>query len=161
MRMQTRKAPRRAPTRGKKAKGGENGIPDSVDVDPYFEWALGSGKDTYFPPDQQVWVPVLLRLQGITVAEFAEGKVFFGSESPERVTLYQQRVKVLDVYLEPPDENENYIVTMAAYGYFTELLRTNETFASKIAELELGLPLDQQSLGPAYPVEPRRQEPRP
>ncbi len=43
--------------------------------DLYTTWALGPGREDFFPsPDQQIWIPVLLHLTNISSVAFANGR---------------------------------------------------------------------------------------
>ena len=140
------------PTRKRSAK--KKPVPPGVDLDPYFDWALGAGKPNFFLPGRQsVWIPVLLKLSGISVADFAQGVGLFDPASPQmprELELFKQSVKVPDAYTESPDAEEkvnSYCMAMVAHEYFMHQIRNNKIFASKVTEVELGLPLDADSLG--------------
>jgi hypothetical protein len=132
----------------------------SVDLDPYFGWALGAGKANFFLPGRQhTWIPVLLKLSGISIADFAKGEGLFDTTSPDlslELKLFRKSVKVPDEYTQSPDAEErddSFCMAMVAHEYFLDQLNNNKTFASKITEVELGLPLDAESLDHYFSLE--------
>lgn len=127
----------------------------AVDMDPYFDWALRAGRQNYFLPGrQEVWIPVLLKLTGISIAEFAKGDGLFNSASPrlnEEVAQFQKFIKVPDAYTDPPDaleKDDAFCMAMVAHEYFLDQIEKNSLLASKVVEVELGLPLDAIRLAP-------------
>jgi hypothetical protein len=132
----------------------------SVDLDPYFGWALGAGRANFFLPGRQhTWIPVLLKLSGISIAEFAKGEGLFDTTSPDlslELELFKKFVKVPDEYTQSPDateQDDSFCMAMVAHEYFLNQIRNNKTFASKVTEVELGLPLDAESLGKDFSLE--------
>ena len=124
----------------------------SVDLDPYYGWALGAGKPDFFLPGrQQTWIPVLLKLSGISIADFAKGNGLFDPASPDfsvELELFQKSVKVPDEYtqsLDATEQDDSFCMAMIAHEYFFNQIMNNKTFASKVTEVELGLPLDAES----------------
>jgi hypothetical protein len=129
-----------------------------VDLDPYVSWAQGIGRSQFFLQDQQQkWVPVLLKLTEISIAEFAKGDSLFppSPQHSQQVESFLQNVKIPREYTGSPDAGEevdSYCMAMVAHDYFLEQIATNDLFKSRIAEVELGLPLDLESLGPEFPL---------
>jgi hypothetical protein len=121
-------------------------------VDPELEWALGSGKDTFFAGGrQQRWMPVMVELQGITVAEFAAGTGFL-DDGPSR-TMWQASIRVSPVHegIEDGASDIAYCTAMVKQGFF-EFLRQSETLKKTVVGITLGLPIGAESLGPTIPV---------
>ena len=129
-----------------------------IDVDPYLEWALGPGRPNFFLPGRQdVWTPVLLRLTGITPAEFAEGVGLFPKTKGKShgQVEFKASVKVPDVYKTfplPADHGDSYCMAMVRVDYFHHLVSETHVLDGKVVEIDLGLPLDKESLGDDFPV---------
>jgi hypothetical protein len=120
-------------------------------VDPELEWALGPGKDTFFTLErQQRWVPVMIELQDMTVAEFAAGTGFL-DDGPSR-TMWQANVRVSPLYESTEDApGLSYCTAMVKLGFF-EFLRRSDSLKKSVVGVSLGLPLGAESLGPTVPV---------
>jgi hypothetical protein len=121
-------------------------------LDPELEWGLGAGKDALFAPTrQQRWMPVMIELQGISVAEFAAGTSVL-EDGPSR-TMWQASVRVSPLYETAQDEagEITYCTAMVKPGFF-EFLRLNESLTKVVVGVTLGLPLGAESLGPDIPL---------
>lgn len=117
-------------------------------VDPDVEWALGSGRDTFFGfGRQQRWVPVLVELQGISVDEFAAGTSFL-DDGPSR-TMWQASVRVSKLYdAAVSGESRSAFCTAVVTQGFFEFLKFNESLQKVVAGVTLSLPVDLESLAP-------------
>jgi hypothetical protein len=144
------------PARKRKLKTPDSSA-TSVDLDPYFGWALGPGRSNFFLPGRQdTWIPVLLKLSGISIADFAKGEGLFDPASPNSSLEFRKLVRVPDEYTQSPDaaeQDDSFCMAMVAHEYFLDQLNNNKTFASKITEVELGLPLDAESLDHYFSLE--------
>lgn len=118
------------------------GIPG---IDPGVEWALGPGRRYFFPPGrQQDWMPVLVLLDGISAAEFADGSGFIeDSQLPE----WRRSVRVSPLYLTPIPAFEAVpqCTAMVTETLF-EMLSENDALQRVVTRVTLGLPLNQSSL---------------
>lgn len=124
----------------------------SPGIDPELEWALGAGKDTFFSSGrQQRWMPVMVELQGITIAEFAAGTGFL-DDGPSR-TMWQASVRVSPLYdgAEQAASDMAFCTAMVKPGFF-EFLRRSDGLKKAVVAVSLGLPLGAESLGPTTPV---------
>jgi hypothetical protein len=68
----------------------------------------------------------------------------------QQVESFLQNVKIPREYTGSPDAGEE--VDSYCMANFLEQIATNDLFKSRIAEVELGLPLDLESLGPEFPL---------
>jgi hypothetical protein len=119
-------------------------------IDPDLEWALGSGRPTFFGQGrQQRWIPVLVELQGISVDEFAAGTGFL-DDGPSR-TMWQTSVRVLHLYddEEPGRSETTFCTAMVSQGFF-EFLKLSESIRKFVIGITLSLPLDNNSLAPGF-----------
>jgi hypothetical protein len=119
----------------------------AVDEDPYLDWALGVGRPNFFLPDrQQKWMPVLVKLAGATPAEFAKGSFLGSSGEDPTLALWAASVSVPDIYTEGlgADDPDSYCMAMVTED-FLQLLGHDKVRAT-IESVELGLPLDEESL---------------
>jgi hypothetical protein len=116
-------------------------------VDPYIDWALGAGRAHFFLRGrQQEWMPVLLRLKGISARDFAAGK-FFGEEEAEKRKRWLELIHVSPLYLDAPARADatSYCTAMAREGFF-EFMKSDEQIREVVIGVTLGLPLDAESL---------------
>ena len=128
----------------------ERGFTQLPGIDPDLEWALGSGKQTFFSPGRQRrWISALVELQGISVRDFAAGTGFL-DDGPSRA-MWQASVRVLDLYDEgEPDRSDiAFCTAMVSQGFF-EFLRRSESLRKIVIGLTLSLPLGSESLGPGF-----------
>jgi hypothetical protein len=119
----------------------------TVDLDPYFDWALGAGRLNFFLPDRQgKWMPVLVKLAGATPRDFADGTFFDKDAESELLDLWIASVNVPAIYTEGPagDEKDAYCMAMVTET-FRELLNIDKV-GLKVATVELGLPLEAEQL---------------
>jgi len=119
-------------------------------IDPDLEWALGSGKPTFFGRGrQQRWISVLVELQGISVREFAAGTEFL-DDGPSRA-MWQASVRVLNLYdeHEPGRSDIAFCTAMVSQGFFA-FLKRSEGLRKVVIGITLSLPLDNESLAPAF-----------
>jgi hypothetical protein len=117
-------------------------------ADPYLEWATGAGRTSYFRPGrQQKWLPVLVRLSGITAKEFAEGSQL---PLPDRGS-WTSSVKVPDFYTSAPPipgQKESYCTALVTENFF-KLLNDVKELKGAITQITIGLPIGLESLSPA------------
>ena len=121
-------------------------------LDPEVEWALDVGRDTFFAAGrQQRWMPVMIELRGITVAEFAAGTGFL-DDGPSR-TMWQASIRVSPLHesIEQGSSDTAFCTAMVKPG-FLEFLRSSEGLKKTVVGVSLGLPIGAESLGPAVPV---------
>jgi hypothetical protein len=118
-----------------------------VDLDPYFDWVLGIGRPNFFLPGrQQVWMPVLVKLKGISAKEFATG-AFLQGQGP--VQQWESIVMVPDLYQQGPiaDEKDAHCFAMVTEKFHQLLTDPQHSFIrNSFAMVELGLPVDRESL---------------
>jgi len=136
-------------------KGNSPKAPDpSVDLDPYFAWVLGAGRSNFFLAGRQgKWMPVLVKLTGgTTIQDFAEGSFFKDEERKEFLERWLASVKVLEIYTlgKAGEEKDAYCVAMVT-DEFPDLLK-NSPAGDVVASVELGRPLDAESLGAEFPL---------
>lgn len=118
-------------------------------IDPDLEWALGSGRPTFFREGQQRrWISVLLEVQGVSAGEFAAGTGFL-DDGPSR-TMWQASVRVLDLYDEhqPDESGVTFLTALVSQGFF-EFLRRSDRLQKIVIGLTLSLPLGVESFGPS------------
>jgi hypothetical protein len=117
-------------------------------MDPYVEWALGAGRANFFLPGrQQRWLPVLVRLKGISPQEFANGQQFV--EDGQSLALWRASVRVSALYTGGErDDRETYCTAMVRPGFF-EFVKRSDTLRDSVARITIGLPLDAESLPPS------------
>jgi hypothetical protein len=136
------RAPRRSSPAGTPKTQASN-----VDVDPYFRWALGVGKPNFFLPGrQQKWFPVVVKLTGATPRQFAQG-FFDKDKEPYLHSLWGKTVRVPEAYTQgrSADEPDSYCAAMVTENFQDVLLERPEV-KEKIESVQLGLPLDKESL---------------
>lgn len=125
----------------------EKSADPGVDMDPYLTWVNETGSRQFFRSPalrKDKWTPVLLKLSGISVKDFAAGK-FNGVV----VEDFAHNVKVPLEYTQSPDASDKdnpYCVAMVALEYFNKYLKDNVV----IAGFELTLPLDASALGAEF-----------
>jgi hypothetical protein len=119
------------------------GIPQ---LDPYVEWALGPGRNIYFPDsDRPGWIPVVLRLAGIKPREFAEGGDFI---DPSDKPNWRRMVMVAPLFLERNEEG--YGPALVTEPFF-KVLETNGKLRELVPELRLSASLPDDSFPPLRP----------
>jgi hypothetical protein len=119
-------------------------------IDPDLEWALGSGRQTFFKGGRQRrWISVLVEVQGVNAEEFAAGTGFL-DDGPSR-TMWQASVRVLDLYdtHQPDSDGITFLTAMVSQGFF-EFLKRNDSLQKIVIGLTLSLPLGSESLGPSF-----------
>lgn len=115
-------------------------------VDANVDWALGPGRAHFFRRGRQDrWMPVLVRLAGTTVRDFAEGKGFI--EDARSLGLWQESVRVDSLYFGRDDDSAEigFFTAMVRQGFF-EFLRRNSDLRKFVVGVTLGLPLKAESL---------------
>jgi hypothetical protein len=133
-------------------EGGYSGIKG---VCPFVDWALGTEHSTFFPTDHgapkdtgERRLPVMLRLDDITPAEFADGTRFFSNA--DDVARWRQRVRVSALYTAPAMRTrKRFACTALVTRWFFEELGRNEALLRAVARVTLGLPLREESLPPS------------
>ena len=122
-------------------------------TDIYVEWALGAGRADFFASeDQQVWIPLLLELTGISAAEFASGELF----APIDKKTWQESVRVPGLYLDERglgygrDCETVYLTALVQEVFFLDYLESNARLQKAVSRLKLGAPLDRRSLDPMF-----------
>jgi hypothetical protein len=124
-------------------------------VDPEVEWALGPGREVFFPRasigpygPQRRWMPVAIELKGISVKDFAQGTAFL-DDGPSRA-MWQASVRVSPLHSERQDSRTEtaFCTAMVTPGFF-EFLRRNEKLSKIVIGVTLSLPLGTESLGPS------------
>jgi len=124
-------------------------------IDPELEWALGPGRDVFFPYGHQLtygpqrrWMPLTIELQGISLEEFAVGTGFL-DDGPSR-TMWQASVRISPLYATGANgaRDMSFFTAMVTEGFFV-FLRQNERLNKAVLSVTLGLPLGAESLGPA------------
>ena len=120
-------------------------------TDVYVEWALGAGRADFFASeDQQIWIPVLLELTGISAEEFASGEPF----APIDKRSWQEAVRVPDLYLAERRSGQDhepdtiYLTAVVQEVFFLDFLESNDRLQKAVSRLKLGSPLDRRSLDP-------------
>jgi hypothetical protein len=116
-------------------------------MDPYAEWALGTGRQHFFRPQagrQQRWLPVLIRLNGISPQAFVDGQSFV--DDGQSLSLWRGSIRLSPLYARrESDSKEPYCTAMVRLGFF-EFLKRNETLRAVVTRITIGLPLDAASL---------------
>jgi hypothetical protein len=117
-------------------------------MDPYVEWALGAGRPQFFREGrQQRWMPVALRLNGISPQDFADGGLFV--EDGQSLALWRASVRVSPLYANAErGPNEAFCTAMVRQGFF-EFMKRSGRLREFVARVTIGLPLDAESLPPS------------
>jgi hypothetical protein len=113
-------------------------------VDPYVDWALNAGRESFFLKDrQQHWISVLLLVIGIDRDDFAEGKGFI---DPEKLPEWKGAIRVFKFYEVQaiPAEEPRFVTALVTERFF-EILEQNSLLQKHVARLSLGLPLDDEA----------------
>jgi hypothetical protein len=120
-------------------------------MDPYVEWALGAGRPHFFREGrQQRWLPIAVRLNGISPRDFADGNIFV--EDGQSLALWRASVRVSPLYTEPErGADEIFCTAMVSQGFF-EFMKRNGRLREFVARVTIGLPLDAESLPPSNAV---------
>lgn len=119
-------------------------------VDPAADWALGQGIDYFFLPwrQNQDWLPIAIKLQGITVEGFVTGAFLNLKEQSTLSKLIEfSKLQPKEPALLAEDE---YYMASAHKDFFKLLANKDnyETLSKYVKEITLGLPLDSMSLPP-------------
>jgi hypothetical protein len=116
-------------------------------MDPYVEWAVGAGRAHFFKEGrQQRWLPVAIRLNGISPREFADGNQFV--EDGQSLALWRASVRVSPLYTSAErSKGEIFCTAMVSQGFF-EFMKRNGRLRDFVARVTVGLPLDRESLPP-------------
>ena len=115
--------------------------PDSPPGSAFYRWALGSGRAAYFMlTGETERVPVLVELNGVTIEEFASGKLFFDDQ--EILARWQLAVSVAPLFKNLPEmaKGLNFVAALVTEDFFR--LRDDP----KNVKLQEAIPL--VSLGP-------------
>jgi hypothetical protein len=126
----------------------EQGYREARGIDPYIAWALGPGRPHFFLRGRQnEWMPVLVRLRGISARDFAAGSLFI--EDPERRKRWQESVHVSPLFIESPAAADAapYCTAMVREEFFG-FVKSDEQVRAVVDGVTLGLPLDSESLPP-------------
>jgi len=125
---------------------GEQNFARFPGVDPYIDWALGAGRSHYFLPGRQSkWVPVLLRLKGISPAAFAQGGSFIKRDDERVQWQASLRISPFSTNFRDDDADMSYCAAMTTSDFF-DFVRDSPSLREVLAGLSLGLPLDSESL---------------
>src|SRR5690606_32480166 len=109
------------------------------------EWALDAGKGSFFPSGrQQRWLPVLVRLNGISPRDFADGQHFV--DDGQSLAMWRASVRVSPLYIDDRhDRRQPYCTAMVRPGFF-EFMKRSRKLRESVARITIGLPLDSESL---------------
>jgi hypothetical protein len=125
-------------------------------VDLYVGWALGPGRERFFLPQQREWMPVLVRLEGISAAEFASGRPFLADDA---LTDWSSAVQVAPLFTQARTAPGpvSYCTALVTSRFF-DMLSANERLRSFVPRVTLGLPMDRtpNQLPAQVPIEGRR-----
>ena len=122
---------------------GTPGIDDNLEV----PWALGAGRRYFFLPGRQdEWMPVLLRLNGISARDFAD--MLFIDDAEER-RRWKDVVRVAPFYLEADAgaDAAPYCTAMVREEFF-RMLERDARIRKLVESVTIGPPLDSDSLPP-------------
>ena len=123
-------------------------------VDPFVDWALGPGRKYFFLPGRsnQDRMPVVVKLNGIKVKDFATGAQFDKeSNRSELVALWAKSVQVSMLETEGPGAAElNSYCAPTVTETFFHLLKQQASLRELVAGVTLGLPLDSELLPPPH-----------
>lgn len=122
---------------------GSPAYPGIPDFDPYAEWVLGPGRPYYFGAEgPRPWIPLLLLLDGVTPAEFADGADFVAeSDKP----TWRLMVRVPELAL--ARNLEGYCPVLVKEVFFQELA-TNTKLRKRVTDFQLAEPLPADSFPP-------------
>ena len=136
-------------------------------VDPNTDWVLGPvgshednsrvdelgpGGDYFFLPARKngTWLPILVGLTGISVADFANGTQF--DKHPHEVELKQQWLDCTRFYAldtdGPGGPDKEFFCAPAVTKLFFFLLHNYSALGDVVTSVTLGLPLDVEQLPP-------------
>jgi len=107
-------------------------------VDPYIDLAFGTGEASFSSSERQrAWVSVLLRLQGISAGEFAEGR--FHTDTGWR-EWWKAQVHVPALYRRPVAglRDQAYCTAYVRHAGFFDSLRTMASLQDVVARVTLG-----------------------
>jgi hypothetical protein len=124
-----------------------------------YRWALGPGRAAYFAQSgEDAWLPVLVELDGVSVAEFASGTSFFSDK--ERISAWQLSVRVDPLIEKYADflKQLNFVTALVREEFFDLLDEPeNERLRMAIPFVSLGPPLrDGDSAGDVKTAARRR-----
>lgn len=112
-------------------------------MDPYVEWALGAGRPHFFMPGRQRrWIPILVRLNGISPDDFADGQQFV--DDGQSLALWRASVRLSPIY-RGRGVHEPYCTAMVTPGFF-EFMKRSDKLRQSVTRVTIGLPLDAESL---------------
>lgn len=131
-------------------------------VDPNTDWIFGSigsdehlreagpGQDYFFLPARrnQVWLPILVGLSGISVAEFANGEQFDKERDHGELKKRWQdctRFSALDIHGPGGSKPDFYCAPTVTKEFFV-LLNQSLALSEVVTSVTLGLPLDVDQL---------------
>lgn len=123
-------------------------------VDPFVDWALGPGRKYFFLPGRsnQDRMPVVVRLSGIRVKDFAAGTQFDNeSNRSELVAVWKTSVQISVLETEGPGGSDlnSYCAPTVTEPFF-HLMKQHASLREVVASVTLGLPLDTESLPPSH-----------
>ncbi|HJS30961.1 MAG TPA: hypothetical protein VJ924_03130, partial [Alphaproteobacteria bacterium] len=119
------------------ADGGDNG-----------GWALGNGRTAYFMlSGEPRYLPVLIELSGVTIAEFVSGEKLFGDDT--LIQSWRKAVSVAPLFADAygPLKDLGFVVALVTEEFFK--LRddsANSSLRRAIASVVLGSPLPERHL---------------
>ena len=131
-----------------------------TEVDSYIDLAFGTEEASFFPSEhQRAWVSVLLRLQGISADEFAEGRFH---PDPGWREWWKTQVHVPGLYRRPVAglEDQAYCTAYVRRAEFFDSLDKVKSLQDVVARVTLGQFLDHYA-PPVAAGEPDAEEPAP
>lgn len=122
---------------GTTPNGPDNNDPEPVreftfpGQDIHASWVLGAGKRDFFPdPEQQEWIPVLLKLKNTTALAFARGKTKGGDDllGEGGRTRWLENVQVSRLFLRADEEPRAtfFLTAMVKTNFLTDFLEARD-----------------------------------